>query len=93
LEGFEGAGIYYAATDVEARYCRDSVVVVIGGGNSAGQAAMFLSLSARHVHVLVRGNSLAASMSSDLIGRLTRDPGITLRPRSPDWKARAHCLP
>jgi len=54
---------------------------------------MFLSRSARHVHVLVRGNSLAASMSSDLIGRLTRDPGITLRPRSPDWKARAHCLP
>lgn len=78
LQGYEGAGIYYAATDVEARYCRDSEVVVIGGGNSAGQAAMFLCRTARHVHVLVRGTSLAASMSSYLIERLTKDPGITV---------------
>jgi thioredoxin reductase (NADPH) len=78
LGEFEGAGVYYAATDVEARYCRDTEVVVIGGGNSAGQAAMFLCRSARHVHLLVRGPSLAASMSSYLIGRLTQDPGITI---------------
>jgi thioredoxin reductase (NADPH) len=78
LEHFEGAGNYYAATDVEARYCRDTEVVVIGGGNSAGQAAMFLSRTARHVHVLVRGTSLAASMSDYLLSRLEQNPRITI---------------
>ena len=78
LPEFEGAGIYYAATDVEARYCRDTEVVVIGGGNSAGQAAMFLCRTAKHVHLLVRGGSLAASMSSYLIERLQKDPAITI---------------
>ncbi|MEM7295269.1 MAG: FAD-dependent oxidoreductase [Pseudomonadota bacterium] len=78
LEGFEGGGIYYAATEVEARYCRDTDAVVIGGGNSAGQAAMYLSRSARHVHVLVRGTSLAASMSDYLSARLEADPAITI---------------
>lgn len=82
LEEFEGAGIYYAATDVEARYCRDTEVVVIGGGNSAGQAAMFLSRTARHVHVLVRGRSLAASMSDYLSSRLEKDPRITIHYRT-----------
>jgi thioredoxin reductase (NADPH) len=78
LEEFEGNGVYYAATDVEARYCRNTEVVVIGGGNSAGQAAMFLSRAARHVHVLVRGPSLAASMSDYLLSRLEADPRITI---------------
>ncbi len=78
LEEFEGAGIYYAATDVEARYCRDAEIVVIGGGNSAGQAAMFLSRAAKHVHLLVRGPSLAASMSDYLSARLEADPAITI---------------
>ena len=78
LQGLEGAGIYYAATEMEARYCRHSDAVVIGGGNSAGQAAMFLSRSAKHVHVLVRGRSLAASMSSYLSERLKRDPRISI---------------
>jgi thioredoxin reductase (NADPH) len=64
LADFEGAGIYYAATEIEARYCKGTEAVIIGGGNSAGQAAMFLSRSARCVRVLVRGASLAASMSS-----------------------------
>jgi thioredoxin reductase (NADPH) len=82
LEHFEGAGIYYAATDVEARYCRDTEVVVIGGGNSAGQAAMYLSRTARHVHVLVRGPSLAASMSDYLLSRLEKDPRITIHYRA-----------
>jgi len=78
LEDFENAGLYYAATDVEARYCRDTEVAVIGGGNSAGQAAMFLTRSTKHVHLLVRGNSLAASMSSYLSERLVAHPRITI---------------
>ena len=82
LEHFEGSGIYYAATDVEARFCRDAEVAVIGGGNSAGQAAMFLSRTARHVHVLVRGDSLAASMSDYLLSRLRKEPGITIHYRT-----------
>ena len=78
LEHFESAGIYYAATDVEARYCRDAEVVVIGGGNSAGQAAMFLSRTSKHVHLLIRGDTLAASMSRYLSDRLEAHPRITI---------------
>jgi thioredoxin reductase (NADPH) len=75
---FEGAGIYYAATEMEARYSKGTDAIIIGGGNSAGQAAMFLSRSARCVRVLVRGASLAASMSSYLSSRLEADPGVTI---------------
>ncbi|HEY2462667.1 MAG TPA: FAD-dependent oxidoreductase [Steroidobacteraceae bacterium] len=78
LAEFEGAGIYYAATEMEARYSKGTDAVIIGGGNSAGQAAMFLSRSARCVRVLVRGASLAASMSSYLSSRLEADPGIAI---------------
>ncbi len=78
LEDFEGAGIYYAATEIEARYCKGMEAVVIGGGNSAGQAAMFLSRSVRCVRVLVRGPSLAASMSSYLSSRLAANPRIAI---------------
>jgi thioredoxin reductase (NADPH) len=78
LTEFEGAGIYYAATEIEARYSKGTDAVIIGGGNSAGQAAMFLSRSARCVRVLVRGASLAASMSSYLSSRLEAEPGITI---------------
>ena len=78
LADFEGAGVYYAATDMEARYSKDTEAVIIGGGNSAGQAAMFLSRYARCVRVLVRGSSLAASMSSYLTSRLEADPGIVI---------------
>jgi thioredoxin reductase (NADPH) len=82
LPEFEGQGIYYAATDVEARFCRSSEAVVVGGGNSAGQAAMFLSRHARHVHVLVRGDSLAASMSDYLVSRLKQNQSITIHYRA-----------
>ncbi len=78
LEEFEGSGVYYAATEVEARYCRDTEAVIVGGGNSAGQAAMYLSRNAAHVHVVVRGPSLAASMSSYLSQRLDADEKITM---------------
>ena len=78
LADLEGAGVYYAATEMESRYCRETEVVIIGGGNSAGQAAMFLSRSARCVRLLVRGASLASSMSSYLLDRLEADPAITI---------------
>jgi thioredoxin reductase (NADPH) len=78
LEEFEGAGVYYAATEMEARLCAETDVVVVGGGNSAGQAAMYLSRIAKRVHVLVRGASLADTMSSYLRDRLEADPRITI---------------
>ena len=78
LAAFENSGVYYSATEMEARYCKDTEAVIIGGGNSAGQAAMFLSRYARCVRVLVRATSLAASMSSYLTSRLEADPGITI---------------
>ncbi|MEM9846198.1 MAG: FAD-dependent oxidoreductase, partial [Pseudomonadota bacterium] len=78
LENLEGAGVYYAATETEARYCGQTEAYVIGGGNSAGQAAMYLSRRSKHVHVLVRGASLAASMSDYLSSRLDADPRITV---------------
>ncbi len=80
LSQFEGAGVYYGATFVEAQLCRGEEVVVVGGGNSAGQAAVFLSQTAKHVHVLVRSSGLADSMSRYLIRRLEQSPTISLRP-------------
>jgi thioredoxin reductase (NADPH) len=78
LSDFEGAGIYYAATEIESRYCKGTEAVIIGGGNSAGQAAMFLRRSARCVRLIVRGPSLAASMSQYLSSRLEADPAIQI---------------
>jgi thioredoxin reductase (NADPH) len=82
LEDFEGNGVYYAATELEGRWCRGTEAVIVGGGNSAGQAAMYLSRNAENVHVVVRGPSLAASMSSYLTQRLEADPRITVHYRS-----------
>jgi thioredoxin reductase (NADPH) len=82
LAEFEGAGIYYAATESEARFCRGAEVIVIGGGNSAGQAAMYLSRVAARVRLAVRGDSLAASMSSYLSTRLEANPAITIEYRA-----------
>lgn len=78
LEALEGAGIFYSATEMEARFCGNTEAVVIGGGNSAGQAAMYLSRAAAHVHLVVRSGSLAASMSSYLMQRLEADPRVTI---------------
>jgi thioredoxin reductase (NADPH) len=78
LERFEGSGIYYGATFVEAQLCGGEDVIVVGGGNSAGQAAVFLAQSARHVYMLVRGAGLAESMSRYLIRRIEDNPAIEL---------------
>jgi thioredoxin reductase (NADPH) len=78
LAQFEGAGIYFGATAIEAQLCRDSEVVVVGGGNSAGQAAVFLAQTARRVYMLVRATGLAATMSRYLIRRIEDNPAITL---------------
>jgi thioredoxin reductase (NADPH) len=79
LDRFEGLGIYYSATAVEARRCEAEEVIVVGGGNSAGQAAVFLAHGARKVHLLVRGKTLSNTMSRYLIRRIEDTPNIDLR--------------
>lgn len=79
---YEGKGIQYAATAVEAQLCAAQEVIVVGGGNAAGQAAMFLSRSAGHVHILVRGSGLSATMSDYLVRRIATSPRITLHPHT-----------
>ena len=79
LSQYEGNGVYYAASFIESQLCNDEEVIVVGGGNSAGQAAVFLAETARKVHVLVRSSGLAASMSRYLIRRIEEHPAIELR--------------
>ena len=76
LERFEGAGVYYAATDLEVRACRDVNVIVVGGGNSAGQAAIYLAQQGNPVSLVIRKGDLTASMSRYLIARIEADPRI-----------------
>jgi thioredoxin reductase (NADPH) len=75
---FEGCGIYYAATELEARRCEQSPVVVIGGANSAGQAALFLADRCAHVTLILRGESIHTNMSAYLVDRIVNHPAITL---------------
>jgi thioredoxin reductase (NADPH) len=77
-EDFENRGFYYAATAMESPLCRDREIIVVGGGNSAGQASVFLSGVAKHVHHIIRGASLESSMSKYLIARIDSSPHITL---------------
>jgi thioredoxin reductase (NADPH) len=76
---FEGAGVYYGATFIESQLCQGEEVIVVGGGNSAGQAAVFLAQTARKVYVLIRSRGLAATMSRYLIRRIEESPVIELR--------------
>lgn len=82
LARFEGTGVYYGATFMEAQLCVGEAVIVVGGGNSAGQAAVFLAQTAKRVYVLVRSDGLAASMSRYLIRRIEENPAIELRTRT-----------
>ena len=75
---FENCGLYYAATAMESVLCRDREIIVVGGGNSAGQAAVFLSGIAKHVYHIVRSSSLASTMSQYLVARIESSPKITL---------------
>ena len=78
IKDFEGVGIYYGATFIESQACAGEELIVVGGGNSAGQAAVFLAQHAAHVHMLIRGKGLAETMSRYLIRRIEESPDITL---------------
>jgi thioredoxin reductase (NADPH) len=82
FERYENAGVYYCATYLESQQCHGEEVAIVGGANSAGQAAVFLSGAAKHVHMLVRGPTLSDSMSRYLIQRIEGTPNITLRTRT-----------
>jgi thioredoxin reductase (NADPH) len=79
LARLEGAGVYYGATFIEAQLCGGDEVIVVGGGNSAGQAAVFLAQTARRVHMIIRAAGLAETMSRYLIRRIEQSPAIVLR--------------
>jgi thioredoxin reductase (NADPH) len=82
LERFEGAGVHYSATPIDVRPCVGQPVVIVGGGNSAGQAAMYLSAHASHVHMLIRQPLLSGTMSDYLVQRIHASKAITLHPCS-----------
>ena len=82
LPKYDGVGVYYGASSIEAQMCAGTEVVVVGGGNSAGQAAVFLAAHARHVHILIRGAHLADTMSKYLIRRIEESPSITVHPHT-----------
>jgi thioredoxin reductase (NADPH) len=82
LADFEDNGVYYAATEIEARLCAGSPVVVVGGGNSAGQAALFLAEACSSVSIVIRGSDLGKSMSRYLVDRIIADPRIGVRTNS-----------
>ena len=79
---FEGAGVYYAASRMESQLCGGEEVAIVGGGNSAGQAAVFLAQTAKHVHILVRKDGLSETMSRYLVRRIEDHPAITVRTRT-----------
>jgi thioredoxin reductase (NADPH) len=78
LKQFEGLGVYYGATFIESQMCNEEDVIVVGGGNSAGQAAVFLSRTARKVYMLVRASRLADTMSRYLVQRIEENPAIEM---------------
>jgi thioredoxin reductase (NADPH) len=82
LTDYEGVGVYYAATQMEANACIGGPVVVVGGGNSAGQAALYLARTCTDVRIVIRGETLAKSMSRYLVDQIARHPKIQVSPRT-----------
>jgi thioredoxin reductase (NADPH) len=82
LSDFEGVGVYYAATQMEAKACSGGPVIIVGGGNSAGQAALYLARTCTEVRIVIRGQTLASSMSRYLIDQIERHPHIHVSPRT-----------
>src|SRR5262249_8696071 len=82
LDAFEGRGVWYWASPIEARLCRQEHVVIVGGGNSAGQAAVFLSGFAAKTFILVRGDGLSKTMSRYLVDRINGTPSIEVLSRT-----------
>ena len=82
LTEFEGVGVYYAATQMEAKACTGGPVLIVGGGNSAGQAALYLARTCADVRIAIRGESLVSSMSRYLIDQIERHPAVVVLPRS-----------
>lgn len=82
LSDFEGVGVYYAATQMEAKACFGGPVIIVGGGNSAGQAALYLARTCTEVRIVIRGQTLASSMSRYLIDQIERHPHIHVSPRT-----------
>lgn len=82
LSDFEGVGVYYAATQMEAKACSGGPVIVVGGGNSAGQAALYLARTCTEVRIVIRGQTLTNSMSRYLIAQIERHPHIHISPRT-----------
>ena len=80
MADFEGAGVSYWASPVEAKLCEGEVIALIGGGNSAGQATVFLAPRVKHLHMVVRGVGLEATMSRYLIDRIGALPNVTCTP-------------
>src|SRR5580658_10231346 len=82
LSDFEGVGVYYAATQMEAKACAGGPVLIVGGGNSAGQAAVYLARTCTDVRIAIRRESLVSSMSRYLIDQIDRHPGVVVLPRT-----------
>ncbi|WP_142784913.1 FAD-dependent oxidoreductase [Changchengzhania lutea] len=90
INDYEGSGIYYSATGMDVQNCQDQPIVVVGGGNSAGQAAMFLSNSAKDVHIMIRGNHLGDKMSDYLVQRIEAASNIHLQTETEIVKLEGH---
>lgn len=82
INQYEGRGVYYGATGIESQYCDNSEIAIVGGGNSAGQAAVYLAKCAKNVHIFIRRNSLGETMSRYLIRRIEETPNIHLHPNT-----------
>lgn len=82
IQKYEGSGVYYSATNMNASACKNEIIGVVGGGNSAGQAVLFLAEHSKEAHIIIRGNDLGAKMSDYLVQRIEAAPNITVHKNS-----------